>query len=264
MLHPISSGDESRSLFLPVNEPFFKQIARVWYEQGLSYALQLVVEKKGNNQPSVALVATYALKFIDFFEKLRDVVQPRIVKNSKQLIVSVSQVRDWVCSPIRCIAWHPHTTKLAIAAVDDSVRIFTLDSNLVPILKSKYQKGVTCVAFRPLSASEIAIGCESCILIWTVDPNSVVTRPSAANSHILRRVNHCPITSLAWSPRGEYLVSAAAGDSTLHVWDVALDQSCLLNTVGYVGNTFLSWVQDGSKLLSASTGPVFRYVSKKI
>lgn len=260
MLHPITSGDESRSLFLPVNEPFFKQIARVWYEQGLSDALQLVVERQGNNQPRLATAATYALKVIDFLGKIRDTIQPRVNKNSKYLINSVSTVRDWCNSPIRCVAWHPHTTKLAVAATDDSVRIYTIDSSLVPILKSKYQRNISCIAWRPLSASEIAIGCESCILIWTVDPNSVVSRPSTANSLILRRINHYPITSLAWSPRGEFLVSAAAGDSKLYVWDVALDQTCILNTVGYVGNTFLAWSQDGSKLISASAGPVFRYV----
>lgn len=175
MLHPLSTGDESRALFLPVNEPFFKQVAQVWYEQGVSEALKLIAEKQRTNYPLAANTATYALKIIDFMTSIRSMIQPYSNKDNRNLIASVSQVKDWFNSPIRFISWHPHCTKLAIAASDDSVRIYSTESTLVPILKSKLQRGVSCVGWRPLSASEIAVGCESCILIWTVDPNSVVS-----------------------------------------------------------------------------------------
>lgn len=175
MLHPLATGDESRSLFLPVNEPIFKQFAQIWYEQGISEALKLVVDRQRAVSPLVVTSATYALKVISVLSKIRSFVQPYSNKNNRDLIVSVSQVKDWISSPIRFIAWHPHCTKVAVAASDDSVRIFSSESTLVPILKNKLQKGVTCVAWRPLSASEIAVGCENCILIWTVDPNSVVS-----------------------------------------------------------------------------------------
>lgn len=175
MLHPLSTGDESRALFLPVHETFIKQVAQVWYEQGIMEALELVAERQKYNHPYVAKASSYALKIFEVLSNIRNMVRPRMVKNQKALIASVSQVKDWLHSPVRCLAWHPHCTKLAVAASDDSVRIYSTDSNLVPILKSKMQRGVSCVAWRPLSASEIAVGCESCILIWTVDPNSVVS-----------------------------------------------------------------------------------------
>lgn len=176
MLHPMSTGDESRALFLPVNEPFFKQVAQVWYEQGITEALELIAERQRNDNPLAANAATYALKVIEFLSSIRNVVQPHTNKNNRFLIALVSQVKDWFNSPVRCMAWHPHCTKIAIAASDDSVRIYSTENNLVPVLKSKLQRGVSCVAWRPLSASEIAVGCESCILIWTVDPNSVVSK----------------------------------------------------------------------------------------
>lgn len=176
MLHPLSTGDESRALFLPVNEPFFKQVAQTWYEQGTTEVLRLVAEKQVTLHPYAANAARYALKFIDFISRMRSMVQPYSNIDKRNLIASVSQVKDWFNSPVRYIAWHPHCTKLAIASSDDSVRIYSSESNLVPVLKSKLQRGISCVAWRPLSASEIAIGCESCILIWTVDPNSVVSK----------------------------------------------------------------------------------------
>ena len=54
-----------------------------------------------------------------------------------------------------------------------------------PVLKHKQQRGVTCLAWRPFLASELAVGCLSAILIWTVDPLSVVARPSANCVYIL-------------------------------------------------------------------------------
>lgn len=257
MLHCAGSGDEGRALFLPVHEPFFKQVAQIWFEQGFTEALHLIAENR-NRSENMKVIARWTLKFIDGVSRLQHIFQPNMHKDRKNLISNYSQTRNWSNSPIRCLAWHPHCTKIAVAASDDSIRIYSTDSTLVPILKSKLQKGVSCMAWRHLSASEIAVGCETCILIWTVDPNSVVTRPSTTNSFVLRRVNHCPISSIVWSPHGEYLVSASANDSSLLVWDVALDQTCTLRRAGTVGTTLLSWSKDGRRLIAASSGLVFR------
>lgn len=56
------------------------------------------------------------------------------------------------------------------------------------------------ICCRPYSASELAVGCESGVIIWNVDPNSVITRPSTINTVLLTRSNHKYVTSLAWSP----------------------------------------------------------------
>lgn len=49
-----------------------------------------------------------------------------------------------------------------------------------PLLKHKQQRGVACLAWRPLNASELAVGCLSGLLLWTVEPTSVAARPSAS------------------------------------------------------------------------------------
>lgn len=176
MLHPITSGDESRSLFLPVEEAFFKQFARVWYEEGVTEALRLTADRQRNNAPTLlASAAERTLRVVELLNQLRERLEPYGKKNGKQLMAGVSQVRDLHSSIVRCIAWHPHCTKLAVAAADDSVRIYSSRSSLVPILKNKSQRGVSCLAWRPLSASELAVGCDTCILIWTIDPNSIVS-----------------------------------------------------------------------------------------
>jgi aladin len=52
-------------------------------------------------------------------------------------------------SPVRYVAWHPHTTKLAVALHDDSIKVYTTrKGDIVPTLKHKLQKGVADLAWK--------------------------------------------------------------------------------------------------------------------
>ena len=42
----------------------------------------------------------------------------------------------------RCVAWHPHVAKVALAMKDDTVQIALTSSNIKPLLKHKKQKQV--------------------------------------------------------------------------------------------------------------------------
>lgn len=39
----------------------------------------------------------------------------------------------------------------------------------IPILKNGYQKSITSLAWRPLAASELAVGCNTGIIVWKLD-----------------------------------------------------------------------------------------------
>ena len=83
-----------------------------------------------------------------------------------------SSTRNVKNAPVKCLAWHPHVAKLALTMKDDTVQVVLMSSNIKPLLKHKKQKQVACLAWRPFSASELAVGCASGVLIWTVDPIS--------------------------------------------------------------------------------------------
>lgn len=54
---------------------------------------------------------------------------PRIgMTFAEQTLASFSR-RDWLSSNVRCLAWHMHIFKLAVAGLDDVVRIYSKDSN---------------------------------------------------------------------------------------------------------------------------------------
>lgn len=51
-------------------------------------------------------------------------------------------------SPVKAFAWHPHTLKFAYALGDDSIKVHSGTSDLVPTLKHKLQKNVADLAWQ--------------------------------------------------------------------------------------------------------------------
>lgn len=49
-------------------------------------------------------------------------------------------------------------------------------SATVPSLKHRLQRNVAAMAWKPLCASILAVGCQSCVLVWHLDPTSLSTR----------------------------------------------------------------------------------------
>lgn len=73
------------------------------------------------------------------------------------------------------------------------------------------------IGCRPSSASMLAVACQSCILIWTVEPTSLATRPSTSCARVLSTSGHCPVISVTWCPLDSILVSASPTDSAIMV-----------------------------------------------
>lgn len=170
-MHATTSGDEGRALFLPVNVSFLKQLTQVYYEQGPVEALHLA---KSHRHFLVSQSANVLLGLFKYVQKVRLILNPNIRYSGPTLINKLGQTRDWQNSTIRFISWHPYYTKLAVVTCDDSVRICSSESNYSPLLRCKQQKNITCVAWRPLSNTEIAVAHEDGIIVWNIDPNSLV------------------------------------------------------------------------------------------
>ncbi|XP_076270083.1 aladin-like [Rhynchophorus ferrugineus] len=254
-LHATTSGDEGRSLFLPVNVSFLKQLTQVYYEQGFIEALYLI---KSHNKFIVSQGAGVLLNIFKYVQKVRLILNPNIRYSGPTLIHKLGQTRNWQSSTIRYISWHPYCTKIAVVTCDDSVRIFSSDSTYTPLLRCKQQRHITCVAWRPLSNTEIAVAHENGIILWNIDPNSLVSRPSVSNAIILHRLEHRPVMSIAWSPKGDKLVSVAACDNTILVWDPELNRTSSLKRPGGFGQVLVKWSPTGEKLFTCSDGLVFR------
>ncbi|PSN51777.1 Aladin [Blattella germanica] len=226
LLHSNVGREDSRRVFLPVSETLLMKLVNVWYEQGLMEALHLAADPEdGREVPHVLqAVASYLLKLASGISYIHNTFHPRLRESGDKLTAAVSQTRAWSMSPVRCIAWHPHCCKMAVAAWDDSVRVYTAGTTLIPILKCKSQRAVSSLAWRPFSASELAVGCESGVFVW----------------------------------QGDILLTASAADTAMYVWDVALEKFVLLRRVGGGGVSLVTWSPDGSKVIAATTSIIFR------
>lgn len=256
LLHPVTSGDEVKTLFLPVEMPFLKQLAQIYYEQGLEEALQTATTY---NHVLVSKSAVIVLNVLKYLNKFRIVFNSSKQESDISIINESSQTRNWYTSTIRYISWHPYMTKIAVVTCDDSVRIYSSDTTFTPILRSKQQKNISCAAWRPFSNTEIAVAHKNGIIIWNLDSSSLVARPSASNATILHRLEHTPVTSIAWSPTGDFLVSSAALDGTILVWDCELDRVSRLKRPGGTGNLLVKWSPSGEKLFTSTNTLVFRF-----
>ncbi|XP_055681036.1 aladin-like [Lutzomyia longipalpis] len=257
LFHTSSSNilhrDSGRNLMMPVHENLLKHITRTFFEDSLSAALE---EASTASSAVVRTCAKYLLYVVNVGNNMRYFLRPHLRDQTLASVGKFSETKNWHRSPIRCIKWHPHCFKLAVAASDDSIRVFTDEPTAVPVLKTGLQKGITSMAWRPFTAGLLAVGCQSGVLLWSLEPNSHITRPLSQATH-LKSPNHTPVTSVHWSPNGCLLVTASINDANIIIWDVDQNRSTALRRLG-PPCTHVKWSPDGCRLFSATMGNVFR------
>ncbi|XP_040278176.1 aladin [Bufo bufo] len=248
----------SKAAFIHHKETVWKRCLNAWHQMGLAGLLEEISNSEEEAPPLLCHVSRCSLAACRWVSSFHGSLFPHLLMKSEDLTAEFSQACDWASCSLRAFAWHPHTNKFALALVDDSIRIYTTGSPTIPTLKHRLQKDVASMAWKPLCASILAVACQSCVLVWHIDPTSLSTRPSSGCAQILTHPGHSPVTSVAWSPKGGVLLSASPVDTAMLVWDVSTESCVALQRVGGGGVTFLSWSPDGSKVLSATPSAVFR------
>ncbi|KAJ7317741.1 hypothetical protein JRQ81_003903 [Phrynocephalus forsythii] len=240
VLEELANAEEGGGQGQRTNEPS-------WVDSARELALRWM--KKGSH---------YTLALCCWVSSLHGSFFPHLSLQKEDMIAKFSQAVDWAGCPIRAFAWHPHTSKFAVALLDDCIRVYNANSATVPVLKHRLQRNVASMAWKPLCASILAVACHSCVLVWHLDPTSLSTRPSSGCAQVLSHPGHSPVTSLAWAPSGGLLLSASPVDTVMLVWDVSTENCIQLQWFGGGGVTFLAWSPDGSKVLAATPSAVFR------
>ncbi|NP_001087073.1 Aladin [Xenopus laevis] len=252
----------SKTAFIHQKESIWKRCLNAWHNVGLAGFLEEMSNSKEEVPPWLCHVTRCSLAVCRSVSSLHGSLFPHLTispqMKSEDLTAEFSQALGWADCPLRAFAWHPHTYKFALALLDDSIRIYTAGSPTIPTLKHRLQKDVASLAWKPMCASVLAVACQSCVLVWHVDPTSLSTRPSSGCAQVLSHPGHSPVTSVCWSPKGGVLLSASPVDTAMLVWDVPTESCIPLQRVGGGGVTFLSWSPDGSKVLAATPSSVFR------
>lgn len=89
--------------------------------------------ERSDESRTITLPAFYLRNTLKWFKNLRYKLQP----NLKELCSNYSSyyaTRNWEESRIRYIAWHPLCTRLAIAALDDTIHVCHCSPNTPPTI----------------------------------------------------------------------------------------------------------------------------------
>ncbi|XP_064408544.1 aladin isoform X1 [Latimeria chalumnae] len=248
----------TKAAFIHHQETVWKRSANAWQDAGLSGLLDELTKAPEEVPKWLQTISCFAQAVFRWVSSLHGSLFPHLTLSNEDMIARFSQAIDWAGCPLRAFAWHPHTDKFAVALLDDSIRVYNAKSETIPTLKHRLQKNVAVLAWKPLCASMLAVGCQSCVLVWHVDPSSLSTRPSSGCAQVLSHPGHSPVSSLAWFPTGEKLLSASPVDTAMLVWDVSTENCVPLQRVGGGGVTFLSWSPDGGRVLATTPSAVFR------
>lgn len=248
----ISAGE----LFLPVHDRIFKKIANIWRERGLSEAIRFAAaadpEQITNVVHWIATKLNWALDLMDRGIYHRDVLP----MSGNGSVADIVATRDWNTSLVRCLSWHPHCARLAVAMRDDRIRIFSQGLLGVPVLRHSAQKSVCCLSWRPYAGRELAVACYSGVLIWTIELGAASNLLSHAI--LLKQRNHVPVINVVWHPQGDLLASCSPTDLNIIIWNVSKEEGVPLKRVGGGGICFICWSPCGLRLFSASCRNIFR------
>ena len=134
--------------------PVVKRAFSRWYQEGWLSALQDLAENSGSNakhtsepywRKMVATAANILLSLYSVTSSLHGSLHPSLRISGEDLIERYTNTRNWNTSPVKCLAWHPHTSKIAVALVDDSIQVNvpignnTPGEGVLPVLKYKQQ-----------------------------------------------------------------------------------------------------------------------------
>merc|ERR1719186_146227 len=268
MMRPAaSSGETAKSAFLPTKESRRRGLVHSFTGDGVAGVLELLAGEgvAKEDEPQVGILSQLLAKMSRVLlaawrltSSLHGSFNPHLLMSFQEMISEFSPTVDWQSSPVRCLAWHPHTAKLCVALQDDSIHVHSSQQLVKPVLKHAGQRAVNCMAWKPCGASELAVGCQAGVLLWHVDPASVVARPSTSCVTKLFRAGHTPVTGVCWDPHGKLLVSCSPADTSMLVWSPASEVATPLRRVGGGGVSLVKWSPEGSKLFQATPGRTFR------
>uniref|UniRef100_A0A2K6EZ78 Aladin WD repeat nucleoporin n=1 Tax=Propithecus coquereli TaxID=379532 RepID=A0A2K6EZ78_PROCO len=249
----------TRTAFIHHREQVWKRCINIWCDMGLFGVLNEIANSEEEVFEWVKTASSWALALCRWASSLHGSLFPHLSLRSEDLIAEFAQVTNWSSCCLRVFVWHPHTNKFAVALLDDSIRVYNANSTIVPSLKHRLQRNVSALAWKPLSASVLAVACQSCILIWTLDPTSLSTvwDVSTETCVPLPWFRGGGVTNLLWSPDGSKVL-ATTPSAVFRVWETQMWTCERWPTLSGRCQTGC-WSPDGNRLLFTVLGEPLIY-----
>ncbi|XP_037290581.2 aladin [Rhipicephalus microplus] len=256
--HP-AFAESAAGAFLQQPESIWKQAFVSWQEKGfIGFLEQLSTYNESSIDLSIARFAAKSILFGTRWFYKQGLLFPHLLLSSEDMCKEFSLTLNWARGHVRAFAWHPQCPKFAVASHGDMIRVYAPNMSITPVLKHRSQRNITDMAWKPYSSAVLAVACQEGVLLWQVEPTSLIARPSSAYASLLSREGHNPVSSIAWHPKGTLLASASAADCSLLIWNVAMEECVPLTHISGGGVSLIRWSPDGCRLLAASPQSLFR------
>ncbi|EDW26966.1 GL16498 [Drosophila persimilis] len=207
--------------FVPVHEGVLKRIIRTFFEGGFWDSLAETRSEKTREQaPWLGKTGDYISQLLGIATTLKLKVLPHTHDLSAERIAQYVETRDWI------------------------------DSD------STTQTLITCIAWRPLSVTEIVIGCRQGLCFWIVDNTMILGRTNSP-SQFFKHPENLPITSMQWNKLGNLLATASIGDRSIIIWQPDSGLMEPLKRLGPPGS-LLKWSPGNDWLFAGTVDRVFR------
>lgn len=254
----VRSRELTNAVFLENAESLKLRLIQAWSKHGFTGLLvELTSLKQKTSSPAFHLISKWATVSLSFCRWLKS---PHLAMPTDVLINDFSSTRQWKESYVRCLAWHPHCDKIAIAIKDDEILVKNyLCTKDIQTLKHPNQKGIASIAWRPFSATTLAVACHSCLLIWNPSPSTASVKSALSQTaQVLVKSGHCPLSSVAWDPHGNLLLTCSPVDNAVVVWNVDLEEHQAIMKVGCGGFINAHFSPDSLKLMTTCSSPCFK------
>jgi WD40 repeat protein len=166
------------------------------------------------------------------------------------------------------LAWSKNKTRLASASLENSIKVWDLDNQLVHNLTG-HEDMVTSITWSPQNTWLATASLDKTVKLWDLSTgkdlwsrprhfSTVMRHVSTLIRHLSSRAgNEDSVTSIAWSPREKWLATAVL-DKTVRIWDPAngLCEAALTGHEDMV--TSIAWSPNEKWLASASLDKTVR------
>lgn len=171
------SSDSTAPPFLLQHESIWRQAVNSWRDKGFIGLLeQLARYRETSPAWSLARFAAKSLMVGMNWFYSHGLIFPHLLLSGEALCQEYSLALDWGRGHVRAFAWHPQTPKFAVASHGDLVRVYAPNVSIVPLLKHKSQRNITDMAWKPYCASLLAVACQDGVVLWQLDPMSLIGR----------------------------------------------------------------------------------------
>eukprot|EP00002_Diphylleia_rotans_P021956 TRINITY_DN4289_c0_g1_i3.p1 TRINITY_DN4289_c0_g1~~TRINITY_DN4289_c0_g1_i3.p1 ORF type:complete len:470 (-),score=99.66 TRINITY_DN4289_c0_g1_i3:207-1616(-) len=191
---------------------------------------------------------------------------------------------------VSAVAWHKYRSILAVAYSNSSISIYDTTPSAFKSaisrfaeehqaevaafdlvehpskyvkhsqLSHQFQEHIYKMEWQPMAGRNLAVATNAGVFLWKVPfevgadsetgASNGYLNTKAATVSILRVNDQQPVTAIAWSPCGKYLVASSIVDDRIVVWDTTTEMSSVICHIKQA--TVVSWSPDGQYLFVGS------------